>query len=101
MTSGVDKGKFLALEDISCRIKEGCKDHPPWPKGICSRCQPNAITLNRQVFILKIYYFCDYTYIYLFKYGYLKQQLILACSEIVSFISQQSNEFIVLSILYN
>ncbi|XP_022916335.1 nuclear protein localization protein 4 homolog isoform X2 [Onthophagus taurus] len=50
MTSGVDRGKFLALEDISCRIKNGCKDHPPWPKGICSKCQPNAITLNRQVY---------------------------------------------------
>lgn len=49
MTSGADRGKFLALEDISCRIKSGCKDHPPWPKGICSKCQPNAITLNRQV----------------------------------------------------
>lgn len=48
MTSGVDRGKFLALEDISCRIKSGCKDHPPWPRGICSKCQPNAITLNRQ-----------------------------------------------------
>ncbi|KAK9703054.1 NPL4 family [Popillia japonica] len=50
MTSGVDRGKFLALEDISCRIKNGCKDHPPWPKGICSKCQPNAITLNRQIY---------------------------------------------------
>ncbi|PSN33783.1 Nuclear protein localization protein 4, partial [Blattella germanica] len=43
-------GKFVSLEDISCRIKTGCKDHPPWPKGICSKCQPNAITLNRQVY---------------------------------------------------
>ncbi|CAH0563409.1 unnamed protein product [Brassicogethes aeneus] len=49
-TSGVDRGKFLALDDISCRIKEGCKDHPPWPRGICSKCQPNAITLNQQVY---------------------------------------------------
>lgn len=48
MTSGVDRGKFLSLEDISCRIKSGCKDHPPWPRGICSKCQPNAITLNQQ-----------------------------------------------------
>lgn len=53
MTSGADRGKFLALEDISCRIKSGCKDHPPWPKGICSKCQPNAITLNRQVGVEK------------------------------------------------
>ncbi|KAK4874625.1 hypothetical protein RN001_013985 [Aquatica leii] len=50
LTSGVDRGKFVALEDTSCRIKNGCKDHPPWPKGICSKCQPNAITLNRQVY---------------------------------------------------
>lgn len=50
MMSGVDRGKFLALEDISCRIKNGCKDHPPWPKGICSKCQPNAITLNMQAY---------------------------------------------------
>ncbi|XP_031788253.1 nuclear protein localization protein 4 homolog isoform X2 [Nasonia vitripennis] len=48
LTAGVDRGKFLQLEDISCRIKTGCKDHPPWPKGFCSKCQPNAITLNRQ-----------------------------------------------------
>lgn len=50
LTAGADRGKFVALEDISCRIKVGCKDHPPWPKGICSKCQPNAITLNRQVY---------------------------------------------------
>lgn len=49
LTAGVDRGKFLSLEDQNCRIKTGCKDHPPWPKGICSKCQPNAITLNRQV----------------------------------------------------
>ncbi|KAL1130827.1 hypothetical protein AAG570_012068 [Ranatra chinensis] len=50
LTAGVDRGKFLALDNINCRIKRGCKDHPPWPRGICSKCQPNAITLNRQVF---------------------------------------------------
>ncbi|XP_033213216.1 nuclear protein localization protein 4 homolog isoform X1 [Belonocnema kinseyi] len=48
LTAGVDRGKFVQLEDISCRIKTGCKDHPPWPRGFCSKCQPNAITLNRQ-----------------------------------------------------
>lgn len=50
MTSGVDRGKFVALEDLNCRIRTGCTDHPPWPRGICSHCQPSAITLNRQVY---------------------------------------------------
>ncbi|XP_049535201.1 nuclear protein localization protein 4 homolog [Anopheles darlingi] len=48
LTSGADRGKFVALEDLNCKIKTGCRDHPPWPKGICSKCQPSAITLNRQ-----------------------------------------------------
>lgn len=48
LTTGVDRGKFIQLDDISCRIKTGCKDHPPWPRGICSKCQPSSITLNRQ-----------------------------------------------------
>lgn len=48
MTRGVDKGKFAFLEDISCRIKPGCREHAPWPQGICTKCQPNAVTLNRQ-----------------------------------------------------
>ncbi|KOC62894.1 Nuclear protein localization protein 4 like protein [Habropoda laboriosa] len=50
LTAGVDRGKFVQLEDISCRIKTGCKDHPPWPRGICSKCQPSSITLNRQTY---------------------------------------------------
>uniref|UniRef100_A0A182SAI0 Nuclear protein localization protein 4 homolog n=1 Tax=Anopheles maculatus TaxID=74869 RepID=A0A182SAI0_9DIPT len=48
LTSGAARGKFVALEDLNCKIKSGCRDHPPWPKGICSKCQPSAITLNRQ-----------------------------------------------------
>uniref|UniRef100_A0AAG5CY80 Nuclear protein localization protein 4 homolog n=1 Tax=Anopheles atroparvus TaxID=41427 RepID=A0AAG5CY80_ANOAO len=48
LTSGATRGKFVALEDLNCKIKSGCRDHPPWPKGICSKCQPSAITLNRQ-----------------------------------------------------
>lgn len=50
MRSGVDRGKFYAFDDINCKIKSGCRDHPPWPKGICSKCQPSAITLNRQIY---------------------------------------------------
>ncbi|XP_033747158.1 nuclear protein localization protein 4 homolog isoform X1 [Pecten maximus] len=48
LTGGVDKGKFAFLENISCKIKTGCTEHPPWPGGICTKCQPNAVTLNRQ-----------------------------------------------------
>nr|CAG4643945.1 EOG090X05T8 [Lepidurus arcticus] len=48
VTGGLDKGKFSPLENISCKIKSGCGGHPPWPQAICSKCQPKAITLNRQ-----------------------------------------------------
>ncbi|KAH9389873.1 Nuclear protein localization protein 4 [Tyrophagus putrescentiae] len=50
MKSGIDKGKFAILEDISCKIKSGCKGHAPWPKGICTKCQPSALTLNPQAY---------------------------------------------------
>ncbi|BFF90162.1 nuclear protein localization protein 4 homolog [Drosophila madeirensis] len=49
-TSGMDHGKYFVFDDINCRIKTGCREHPPWPKGICSKCQPSAITLNRQTY---------------------------------------------------
>jgi len=49
VASHVFRGKFAVLENISCKIKPGCREHPPWPGGICTKCQPNAVTLQRQV----------------------------------------------------
>lgn len=48
--SGIDKGKYLNLESLNCKIKPGCTDHLPWPKGICNKCQPSSVYLNRQTF---------------------------------------------------
>lgn len=48
--SGIDKGKYLNLESLDCKIKPGCTDHLPWPKGICNKCQPSSVYLNRQTF---------------------------------------------------
>ena len=50
------RGKFAALENISCKIKSGCEGHLPWPEGICTKCQPSALTLNRQVLTMEIYF---------------------------------------------
>jgi hypothetical protein len=43
------RGKYVNLENLNCKIKSGCKEHPPWPRGICNKCQPNTVYLNRQV----------------------------------------------------
>lgn len=36
------------MENLSCHIRPGCRDHPPWPNGICTKCQPNPVTLEIQ-----------------------------------------------------
>lgn len=36
------------LENISCKIKPNCGNHRPWPAGICDKCKPTDVTLNRQ-----------------------------------------------------
>nr|CAG4636161.1 EOG090X05T8 [Eubosmina coregoni]SVE69787.1 EOG090X05T8 [Eubosmina coregoni] len=50
LSSGLDGGKYASLENISCTIKPGCTGHPPWPRGVCSKCQPKAVTLNSQLY---------------------------------------------------
>jgi len=42
-SGGMSKGKFTPLRNLVCRVKKGC-----CPQGICSKCQPSAVTLNRQ-----------------------------------------------------
>ncbi|CDW58621.1 nuclear protein localization protein 4 [Trichuris trichiura] len=41
-------GPKFPLEKLDCNMKKDCNRHPPWPKGVCLRCQPPAITLQRQ-----------------------------------------------------
>ncbi|KAJ3388649.1 nuclear protein localization protein 4 [Lobulomyces angularis] len=42
---------FPALDGINLKVDLHCKgNHAPWPNGICSKCQPSAVTLATQIF---------------------------------------------------
>lgn len=43
-------GKFASLSEPQLTIKSGCTTHPPYPAGICTKCQPSPVTLTRQIF---------------------------------------------------
>lgn len=39
------------LENVKCKLQIDCKGgHKPYPKGICTKCRPPTLTLNRQPF---------------------------------------------------
>eukprot|EP00041_Stephanoeca_diplocostata_P026869 m.731867 g.731867 ORF g.731867 m.731867 type:complete len:595 (-) comp23063_c0_seq1:1732-3516(-) len=50
LKSGADQGRLISLQEIKCAIDKECKSCPGYPKGVCSRCQPSAVRLTRQIF---------------------------------------------------
>ncbi|KHJ89927.1 NPL4 family protein [Oesophagostomum dentatum] len=52
LTSTHGKGSQLKrpLENIRCMVNLNCPAHKPYPKGVCTKCKPPVVTLNRQKF---------------------------------------------------
>ncbi|CAD6194468.1 unnamed protein product [Caenorhabditis auriculariae] len=50
LTAGHGKGTHLKkpLENLRCSIDLECTAHKTFPKGICTKCKPPVVTLNRQ-----------------------------------------------------
>ncbi|ORY32427.1 polyubiquitin-tagged protein recognition complex, Npl4 component [Rhizoclosmatium globosum] len=52
-TASIDSAQFIPpLDEDSFLVKNPCpgRTHEPFPKGICTKCQPSAITLTSQNF---------------------------------------------------
>ncbi|CAD5212060.1 unnamed protein product [Bursaphelenchus okinawaensis] len=44
------KGTHLKqpLETINCKLDLSCTNHRPYPHGVCTKCRPSTVSLNRQ-----------------------------------------------------